>query len=130
MIGKLFKHGAAFGKLSKAMSDVIMLLDNYEVDNNSNHIVKAAWATRLGIVDILDEYNYKSTTSIFLTINNSVHRMPLAEALFRSVGRLNVIISTFSDNDQDFLNDMLDKGPCFYKIDKTISLESKKKYMM
>ena len=125
-----FKEIGKFNKLSKAVAGVIELIDEYEKTGDIDYLFTSAWLARVGIFDIMDQYNFAPSSKIFITTNNKIERMTLNEALHRSVWRLSIkAASLVYDDDKDIVSDILERGKFFYQMDINIPANIKEKIL-
>lgn len=124
------KGGAKFNQMSKAMAEVIEQLDQYDYDDNVHHLYMASWITRVGIMDIMEQYHYSMSAPIYVTIDNVSKKMILREAMQVTIGGLSTRTKRLTDmDDREIIEDIAQKGAAFYKIDKNIPYSVKKKYI-
>lgn len=122
MFSKLYNGAKDLSKIANTVVNVKTMLDSIESDLESNieTLLVAAWACRVGIIDVIEKNNWPMTYNLFVPINNHETKMTLSEAYFMSVGRLSMKIKEADDELKNIVLDILNKGEYFYAIDEQI----------
>lgn len=123
------KGGIQFNKMAKAAGAIIEMLDLYEATGDTDLLMKAAWLSRLGMMDKQEQYLFGPTAPMIVLIHGHQERMTLSEAFMRSVGRLGVKCRELTEDEDARVGSILDKEQAFYEVDRQIPYEEKKKYI-
>lgn len=125
---KLFNSTKDYNRIANAVSNVKVMLDNVEYNDETDMdaFLIIAWICRVGVIDVIEKNNWPMAYRLFIPINGHHTRMTLNEAYMMSVGRLSIKAGELGNNKiKDAIMNILDKGEWFYKIDQQIP-ESKK----
>lgn len=108
------------------------ILDDFEIGKNNDFdsYMVTAWLCRVGIIDILEKTGIGMTNKILVNINGHLTRMPLIEAYMLTVGRLSVKAGELDDESRLAIENVLEKGDLFYKVDSQIPDKDKAKYRL
>ncbi len=124
---KIFSDSKDYAKIANAVANVKALLDESELNLDVENYLIVAWICRIGIIDVIEKNNWPMTYKLFVPINGYHTRMTLHEAFLMSVGRVSIKIGTLSDDKvKDAIQNILEKGEWFYRIDSQIPNEKRR----
>ena len=121
LFGNLFKGGKELNEAANAVSNAVVLLDQYERDPDFvNFLCVAAWITQVGFLDRVDANKWYPNYTIFAQINGQMLRMTIAEATQRTMGRIMIKASQLSQREQNIINEIFEKGAAFYELQNSL----------
>lgn len=117
----IFKQGKDLTSAANAVANVRGLLDRYEIDPDfMSYLCVAAWITRVGFLDVAERNQWYPIYTIYVPINGQPVRMTIAEATAQTMGRILMKSSQLSQEEQDFIQDIFDKGRAFCIIESQL----------
>lgn len=117
----IFKQGKDLTNAANAVANVRGLLDRYEIDPDfMSYLCVAAWITQVGFLDIAERNQWYSVYTIYVPIHGQQVRMTIAEATAQTIGRIMMKSSQLSQEEQDFIQEIFDKGRAFYIIESQL----------
>ena len=117
----IFKQGKDLTNAANAIANVRGLLDRYEVDPDfMSYLCVAAWITQVGFIDIAERNQWLPIYTIYVPINGQQIRMTIAEATAQTMGRILIKSNQLSQEEQDFIQEIFDKGEAFDMIESQL----------
>lgn len=119
---------AKFNKVAAALAAITDKIDLYEFCNDSDHLIFAAWICRIGVIDAIEKYGYRTSDIIFVTVNGRLTKMLLYEAYWRSLERIALCCKDLPLTEQEIIQGILEKNDIFYKFDERMPESVRSKY--
>lgn len=115
--------------IANGVSTVLHFLDEYERDGDFNHLIFAAYITRIAVLDTFEKCGYNTTYFCFSNINGKLTRVTWLQANLLTYGKISDCIENMDSDSRKLIESILDRGQVFVMIDSKFSYEEKKAYV-
>ncbi len=115
--------------IANGVSTVLHFLDEYERDGDFNHLIFAAYITRIAVLDTFEKSGYNPAYICFSNINGKLTRITWLQANLLTYGKISDCIENMDLDSRKLIESILDRGQAFVMIDRKFSYEEKKVYI-
>lgn len=115
--------------IANGVSTVLHFLDEYERDGDFNHLIFAAYITRIAVLDTFDKSGYNPAYICFSKINGKLAKITWLQANLLTYGKILDCIENMNSDSRKLIESILDRGQAFIMIDHKFSYEEKKVYI-
>ena len=129
LFSKIYRTAKGLTKIGNGVTNVSNLLDQYEYTPDVSFLYVSAWISRVAIIETMETNEFPMSYSLVAHIEGKRRRMTLYQAYMLSIGRLMSKAGKRSQQVCNTIQEILDKGDAFYKIDAQISYGQKKTFI-
>jgi hypothetical protein len=128
----LNKVAIAMGKILKQMPELERKSQSwFSIDENKEDFYVMAYVARISILDVMEQNSYMRNGTLPITIPLGIFKTrkeTLENALNITVGHL-LELTEGHDQVHHIINDILERGHCFYEFEKMVPPEVRRKLM-
>lgn len=116
--------------IGNGVSDIVVLLRDYEKSGNSDLLLMAAYVTRIAILDIFEKVGYNPMYVFYANIDGIPTKLTQLQVNLTTFGKISDYLEYERASIKEYVESILDRGDAFYEIDKGIPYEKKKMFML
>ena len=116
--------------IGNGVSNIVVLLRDYEKSGDSDLLIMAAYVTRIAILDIFEKVGYNPMYILYANIDGLPTKLTQLQVNLITYGKISDYLEDEPASIKKYVESILDRGDAFYEIDKKIPYEKKKIFML